>query len=109
MSFQISWQRKHVQSRSRTRDYEQWFVEAHLIERKLVDGRPQMQLVCRLASISEVHANSEGAIAAREQFWSYAAARLGRLTRLSDRDLDEIEQLIARRVPKPSPLPQAAE
>ena len=36
------------------------------------------------------------------RFWNAAYARLGRLHRLSARDRDEIEQLVARKVPKPA-------
>jgi hypothetical protein len=43
-------------------------------------------------------------IAACEKFWADARARLGRLYRLSDRDLDEIESVIAERI-GPRPLP----
>ena len=47
-----------------------------------------------------------GEIAACEKFWADARARLGRLYRLSDRDLDEIESVIAERI-GPRPLPEA--
>ena len=48
-----------------------------------------------------------GEIAACEKFWADARARLGRLYRLTHRDLDEIEELLAKRIPKPVPvLPQ---
>src|SRR5215471_19119239 len=42
-----------------------------------------------------------GELAACDKFWADARARLGRLYRLSDRDLDEIESLLAKRIPKP--------
>jgi hypothetical protein len=107
VTFDIAWPRKHVEWRGRPR--ENWFVEALLTERRLVNGRPQMQLFCRLAAIDEEHAHADGSIDAREKFWADASRRLGRLYRLSDRDLDEIEALLVRRAPKPSPIRQAAE
>jgi hypothetical protein len=107
VTFEIAWPRKHVEWRGRPR--ENWLVEAVLLERRLFNGRPQMQLVCRLASISEDHAHADGAVEVREKFWADASRRLSRLSRLSDRDIDEIEALLARRVPKPSPVPQPAE
>ena len=45
-----------------------------------------------------------GEIAACEKFWTDARARLGRLYRLTDRDLDEIEALLAKKIPKPVPI-----
>ena len=39
--FEIAWPRKHVEWRVRPREH--WFVEAVLLERKLVNGRPQMR------------------------------------------------------------------
>ena len=42
-----------------------------------------------------------GELAACDKFWADARARLGRLYRLSDRDLDEIESLLTKRIPKP--------
>jgi hypothetical protein len=83
-------------------------LEATLLERRLLDGKPQMQIICKLAAIDEEHANENGAIEAREKFWHDARARLGRLYRLTDRDLDEIEALLARRVPRPQPMPPPA-
>jgi hypothetical protein len=44
-----------------------------------------------------------GELAACDKFWADARARLGRLYRLTDRDLDEIESLLAKRIPKPVP------
>ena len=59
--FEIAWPRKHVEWRVRPREH--WFVEAVLLERKLVNGRPQMRLVCRLADIG----HWMGATAARDR------------------------------------------
>jgi hypothetical protein len=79
------------------------------LERRLVASRPRLQLVCRLASIDENEASAAGAVEARDRFWHDVRRRLGRLSRLSSRDIDEIEAAISWRVPRPSPLPQAAE
>jgi hypothetical protein len=73
----------------------------------LVGGRQQLQFVARLASINENEAHPDGAIEAREHFWHHAAQRLGRLFRLTDRDLDQIEACLAERI-GPRPLPQVA-
>ena len=44
-----------------------------------------------------------GEIAACEKFWADARARLGRLYWLTDRDLDEIEALLANAAPTARP------
>jgi hypothetical protein len=95
--FDIAWPRKFFQRR---RHEGIWLIDAVLLERKLgVDGKPTMQIVAKLASINE---DRTDALDARERFWHDASSRLGRMTRLTDRDLDEIEALIAARIPKPS-------
>jgi hypothetical protein len=100
--FDIAWPRKHLQWRRRD---DVWLIEAVLLERRIVNNKPQMQIVCRLASISEDEAHADGAIEAREKFWHDASARLGRLFRLSDRDIDEIEACLAQRIGA-RPLPE---
>jgi hypothetical protein len=100
--FDIAWPRRYFQ---RHRHEETWLLEAVLCERRLLDGRPQMQTICRLPSIPEEHANPDGVVEVRDAFWHNARTRLGRLYRLTDRDLDEIEALLAQRVPKPQPVP----
>jgi len=99
--FDIAWPRKHVEWRRR----ETWRLEAVLLERRIVDGKPSMQIICTLASINEDEAHADGAIEAREKFWHDASARLGRLFRLSDRDIDEIEACLAQRIGA-RPLPE---
>jgi hypothetical protein len=91
---------KHLEWRRR----ETWRLEAVLLERRLLNGKPAMQIVCALAAINEDEAHADGAIEAREAFWHDAAARIGRLHRLTDRDLDEIEACLAKRI-GPRPLP----
>jgi hypothetical protein len=80
-----------------------------LYERRIgANGKPSMQFICKLSSIDEEQANPDGAIEARDHFWHAASARLGRLFRLTDRDLDEIEAAIADRI-GPRPLPTTEE
>jgi hypothetical protein len=100
MKFDIAWPRRYHEKRRQ--EYSCWLTEAVLLERRLLDGRPQMQLVCRLAAIDE---DRIGDVEAQEKFWHDARARLGRLCRLTDRDLDGIEALLARRIVKPVPVP----
>jgi hypothetical protein len=52
-------------------------IEATLLERKLVDGKPTLLLVCRLAVIAE---DKTGETAAAEKLWHDASAWLGRFT-----------------------------
>jgi hypothetical protein len=59
--FDIAWPRKHLEWRRR----EVWKVEAVLLERRLLNGKPSMQIICTLASISEDEAHADGAIEAR--------------------------------------------
>jgi hypothetical protein len=94
--FDVAWPRRYLERRK----HSTWLVEAVLLERKLVAGQPQLQLVCRLACIDE---DKTDEIASCEKFWADARARLGRLYRLTDRDLDEIEALLAARIAKPAP------
>src|SRR5690349_17149064 len=101
MKFDIAWPRRVFQRRRRG---EVWLIEAVLLERKLLGDKPSMQIVCRLACIDEA---KTGDISAQDKFWHDVSARLGRMSRLSDRDLDEIEALLAKRVPRP--LPEAVE
>jgi hypothetical protein len=60
--------------------------------RVLLAGRPHLRIVCRIAAIDEDLA-ADPAMA--DKFWHDARARLGRLHRLSPRDRDQIEALIA--------------
>ena len=98
--FAIAWPRRYLERRK----YPTWLIEAVLLERKLIAGQPRLQLVCRLACIDEDRTEK---VDCREKFWADARARLGRLYRLTDRDLDEIEELLARRVAKPTPAATA--
>jgi hypothetical protein len=99
--FDIAWVRKHVEWRRR----ETWKVECVLLERRLLHGKPSMQIICIIGAIDEEHASPDSPVEAREAFWHDASARLGRLHRLTDHDLDEIEACLAKRV-GPRPLPE---
>jgi hypothetical protein len=61
--YAIAWPRKCLTSSHRRlhEEREVWMLEAQLLERRLVGGRPRLQLVCRLASIDETEAHADGA------------------------------------------------
>jgi hypothetical protein len=71
-----------------------------LCERVLLEGKPTLRIVCRIARVFEdrIDETSE-----RDRFWHAARHRLGRLRRLSARDVC-IEGEIAKRVLKPQPV-----
>ncbi|WP_426613804.1 hypothetical protein [Bradyrhizobium sp. McL0616] len=79
--------------------------DAILLERVLVEGRPTLKILCRVASVIEDRLNDP---AERDRFWHVAGARLSKLHRLSPHDRDEIEGMIAGRIPM-SVASQAAE
>jgi hypothetical protein len=66
-----------------------------------LEGKPTLRIVCRIARVVEdrIDETSE-----RDRFWHVARHRLGRLRRLSPRDVWQIEGEIAKRVPKPQPV-----
>jgi hypothetical protein len=74
-------------------------TDAILLERLPFAGKPLRRIVCRLAAINE---NRSGNTVAQEVFWHGARAQLSRLHRLTLRDRDAIETLLAERVPKPA-------
>jgi hypothetical protein len=61
-----------------------WLIEAILCERVLLEGKPQMKIVARLAAINEERV---GEISERDYFWSQARRKLGKLRRLNDREI----------------------
>ena len=75
-------------------------LDATLVERILVGGRPTLRVVCRLASINEDRCDH---IAEREAFWRTARVRLSKLYQLSAYDIDAIEAQLRQRVPLPLP------
>jgi hypothetical protein len=103
-SFSVCWNRRRLAWR-RHSDRAPWQLEAILCERVLLEGRPQMRIVARLAGILEDEIDHAGAI---DRFWSDAKRKLGKLRRLSARDIAAIESLIAARIAKPVPVPAQA-
>jgi hypothetical protein len=71
-----------------------------LCERTLIEGKPALRIIARLARILEDELDD---VAARDQFWRDARRKLGKLRRLQPRDLGQIETLLAKRIPKPTP------
>jgi hypothetical protein len=76
-SFEVAWNRRRLEWRRRPEDAP-WLVEAVLLERVLLAGRPQLKIVCRIAAIDE---DLTGDTAAQEMFWhaARAASRRGNL------------------------------
>jgi hypothetical protein len=60
-----------------------------------------MRVVARLAGILEDEINNP---ASRDAFWHDARRKLGKLRRLSQRDIWQIEILIGARIAKPVPV-----
>src|SRR5262245_11811649 len=103
--FEIALNRRRLAGRP-LKERASWVQDAILLERVLVEGEPQLKIACRVASVVEDRLNDP---AERDHFWRVACARLGKVRRLSDRDRAEIERTLARKVPRPNPVPQAAE
>jgi hypothetical protein len=97
--FEIAWNRRRLAGRP-LKERASWVKDAILLERVLVEDEPQLKIVSRVASVVEDRLNDP---AERDHFWRVARARLGKVHRLTGRDRDEIERIIARKVPKPVP------
>jgi hypothetical protein len=76
-------------------------LECTLLERVLLEGRPQLRILRRLASILEDEIDSPANL---DQFWHDARYKLGKLRRLSQSDRWQIEMLISARIAKPVPV-----
>jgi hypothetical protein len=100
-NFEICWNRRRFLEWRRDPENAPLLIEAILLERVLLDGRPQLEIVARLAAIDE---NRIDEAAARDLFWRDARRKLGKLRRLSPRDIWQVEILLAERVPKPKPV-----
>jgi hypothetical protein len=96
MSFDIAWNRKRLDWR-RHPQAAPWLIEAILCERILIEGKPQMKIVARLAAINEDRAAEIGE---RDYFWNQARKKLGKLRRLDDRDRWQIESLLDKKIPR---------
>ena len=94
-SFDIAWNRAWLTwyRRSESAPF-RW--EAILCERTLIEGKPALRIIARLARILEDELDD---VAARDQFWRDARRKLGKLRRLQPRDIAEIEHLLAKRIP----------
>jgi len=99
--FEICWTRRRFLEWRRDPENAPLLIEAILLERVLLDGWPQLEIVARLAAIDE---NRIDEAAARDLFWRDARRTLGKLRRLSPRDIWQVEILLAERVPKPKPM-----
>jgi hypothetical protein len=95
MTFEVAW---HLGAQ-RSRGIIRFELHAVLLQRVLVAGKPALKCVAKLASISENDTQDE---IARDRFWSSARRRLGRMSRLRDRDLDLIEAALAQKIAKPT-------
>jgi len=98
--FEVCWNRRRLEWR-RDPENASCLIEAILLERVLLDGRPQLEIVARLAAIDEDRTDET---AARHLFWREARRKLGKLRRLSLRDIWQIESVLAKRIPKPQPI-----
>ena len=100
-SFDVCWNRAWLTwyRRSESAPF-RW--EAILCERTLSEGKPALRIIARLAGILEHELDSAHA---RDQFWRDAARKLGKLRRLDQRDIGQIEALLAKRIPRAEPTP----
>jgi hypothetical protein len=101
-NFEICWNRRRFLEWRRDPENAPLLIEAILLKRVLLDGRPQFEIVARLAAIDEDRTDEA---AARDLFWRDARRKLGKLRRLSPRDIWQIEILLAQRIPKGAPAP----
>jgi hypothetical protein len=97
--FSLAWNRKRLTWSKRT-EREHWLLECVLLERCMLEGRPQQRIVKRLAGILEDDLDSA---AGRDKFWHDARYKLGKLLRLNQSDRWQIEVMMAARIPKPVP------
>jgi hypothetical protein len=70
-----------------------WAVECILLERTLIEGKPALRIIARLAKILEGEIDNP---ASRDKFWHDARRKLGKLRRLDQRDIEAIATLIAK-------------
>jgi len=96
--FEICWNRRRFLEWRRDPENAPLLIEAILLERVLLDGWPQLEIVARLAAIDEDRTDEA---AARDLFWREARRNLGKLRRLSPRDIWQVEITLAKRIPMP--------
>jgi hypothetical protein len=97
-NFEICWNRRRFLEWRRDPENAPLLIEAILLECVLLDGWPQLEIVARLAAIDEDRTDEA---AARDLFWRDARRNLGKLRRLSPRDIWQVEITLAKRIPKP--------
>jgi hypothetical protein len=98
-SFSVCWNRRRL-AWCRHSERAPWQLEAILCERVLLEGRPQLRIVARLAGILEDEIDNP---ASRNLFWHDARRKLGKFRRLTQRDVWAIEIMLAKRIPKAEP------
>ena len=99
-AFDVIWTKRKLQWSKRS-ETAPWTVDCHLLERKLIGGQPRWQISAQLGSIME---DKQTEVGERDRFWSTAQRKLGKLRRLTPRDVWSIETLIAAKIPKPVPV-----
>jgi hypothetical protein len=70
-----------------------------LCERTLIEGKPGLRIIARLARILEDELDNP---VSRDKFWCDARRKLGKLRRLNQHDIETIETLIAKKILKPA-------
>jgi hypothetical protein len=98
-TYSVAWNRSWLVWSKRS-ELPPWAVESILLERTLIEGKPALRIIARLAKILEDELDNP---ASRDKFWHDARRKLGKLRRLDQRDIEAIETLIAERIPKSSP------
>jgi hypothetical protein len=73
---------------------------AVLLQRALIGRTPALKVAANIARIDQGRVDD---VDAQVAFWANARRRLGKLTRLRDRDRNAIEDQIALKIPKPMP------
>ena len=97
MSYYVAWNRSWLVWSKRSERTAPWAVECILFERTLIEGKPALRFIARLAKILEDELDNP---ASRDQFWRDASRKLGKLRRLDQRDIGQIETMLAKRIPK---------
>ena len=64
-----------------------------------IEGRPALRIIARLAGILEDELDNP---TSRDKFWCDARRKLGKLRRLNQGDIGQIETMLAKRIPKPA-------
>ena len=101
MSYYVAWNRLWLVWSKRSERTAPWAVECILFERTLIEGKPALRFIARLAKILEDELDNP---ASRDQFWHDARRKLGKLRRLTQRDILAIETMLAKRIPKLEPV-----